>query len=69
MHTSLSTLPVAMHETDKPVLHPQTMALELLEKMSDRTLYIAHADQSLNTIDNIKIMLTIQSYGRIQFTK
>lgn len=61
-----------MCETNKPTLYPQTMVLELLEKINDKDnrltdWYIAHCDQSKNTVDNLKNMLTILSDNRIKF--
>lgn len=69
MHKTLNDLPLEMRETNKPTLYPYSMIVDLLIKLDDRDYYIAHADQSLSLVDNIKNMLTILSDNRISFTK
>lgn len=69
MYKTLQDLPLAMHETDKKTLYPHSMIVDLLVKLNDRDYYIAHADQSLSIVDNIKNMLTILSDNRITFIK
>lgn len=69
MHKTLQDLPLAMHETNKPALYPQSMVIDLLIKLDNRDYYTAHADQSLSLVDNIKNMLTILSDNRITFEK
>lgn len=67
MYKTLQNLPLAIHETNKPTLYPQSMIVDLFIKLDDREYYTAHADQSLSLIDNIKNMLTILSDNRITF--
>jgi hypothetical protein len=69
MYKTLQDLPLAMHETNKPTLYPQSMIVDLVVKLDNRDYYIAHVDQSLSLVDNIKNMLTILSDNRIIFTK
>lgn len=66
-YKTLQELPIQMCETNKPILYPQTMALEILEKLQNRDYAIAHCDYSLDTAGNIKRILTILSDNRIQF--
>lgn len=69
MYKTLQELPMAMHETGKETLYPQSMVIDLLIKLDSRDYYIAHADQSISLVDNIKNMLAILSDNRITFTK
>lgn len=65
----LTELPVAMHETGKETLYPLFMVADLLEKMENNDWCIAHCDQSIGTVANIKNMLEVLSDGRIKFIK
>ena len=69
MYKTLQDLPLEMRETNKQTLYPQSMVIDLLIKLDNREYYIAHADQSLGIVDNIKNMITILSDNRITFTK
>ena len=69
MYKTLQDLPMEMRETNKPTLYPQSMIVDLIIKLDNRDYYIAHADQSLSIVDNIKNMLTILSDNRITFTR
>ena len=69
MYKTLQDLPIEMRETNKPTLYPQSMIVDLIIKLDDRDWYIAHADQSLSLVDNVKNMLTILSDNRIDFAK
>ena len=69
MYKNLSDLPITIHDTDLPTLRPKNKVIELLEKSQDRERYIAHFDQSLWLIDNIKKAIEVRSDGRINFIK
>ena len=66
-YNRLQDLPLEIRETNKPTVYPQTMALEILEKLQDRDYALAHCDLSLDTAGNVKRILTILSNNRIQF--
>ena len=67
MYNNLSDLPMAMHETGKETLYPKDKVIYYLEKSQDRDWYIAHFDQSLSLVDNIKYALQVRSENRIIF--
>lgn len=69
MYKTLQDLPLEMRETNKPTLYPQSMLIDLIIKLDNRDYYVAHADQSLSIVDNIKNMIMILSDNRITFTK
>jgi hypothetical protein len=66
-YNKLSEMPEAIHETGYTTFYPKQLALEILEYMQDSEWYIAHCDQSKNTVENIKSIIETLSGNRIKF--